>query len=373
MKKVLFVATVVQKHINVFHLPFLKMFREEGYRTYVAASNDTDAKNVSIPYCDEYTEIAFRRNPLHPGNFSAYRKLKKLIQSHDFDVIHCHTPVGGLLGRLAARKSRKAGTKVFYTAHGFHFYKGAPLKNWFFYYPVEKFCSYFTDVLITINHEDYDFAKKKMKAKHTEYVPGVGIDLNKFCNVQVDKNTKRREIGVPQEAFLLLSVGELNENKNHRIIVKAMAKLNDPNLHYAIAGIGSESAPLLALANELGISDRVHLLGYRKDVAELNHAADLFCFPSIREGLGLAAIEAMACGVPVVAAKNRGTCEFVVTDKNGYLCEYCDAEAFAASILKVMGDYALRERLGDQAALSAEKFDVKNVVNIMKEIYGERR
>ena len=165
MKKVLFVATVVQKHINVFHLPFLKMFQEQGYKTYVAASNDTGKEKVEIQYCDEYVEIDFKRNPLHPGNVSAYSKLKELIDREKFDIVHCHTPVGGLLGRLAAIKARKGGTRVFYIAHGFHFYKGAPLKNWLMYYPVEKFCSRFTDVLITINQEDYALAKKKMKSR----------------------------------------------------------------------------------------------------------------------------------------------------------------------------------------------------------------
>jgi glycosyltransferase EpsD len=176
MKKVLLVATVVQKHINVFHLPMLKMFQEKGYKTYVAASNDTGSREVKIPYCDEYVEIPFKRNPLHPGNFFAYRKLKKLIQSGEFTIIHCHTPVGGLLGRMAAKKARKKGTRVIYTAHGFHFYKGAPRKNWMFYYPVEKFCARHTDVLITINHEDYALAQKKFKSKTLLLLQKVKVD-----------------------------------------------------------------------------------------------------------------------------------------------------------------------------------------------------
>ena len=216
MKKILLVATVVQKHINVFHIPILKMFQEKGYRTYVAAANDTGDMEVQIPFCDEYIEISFKRNPLHPKNWLAYKKLKNLIKKENFDIVHCHTPVGGLLGRLASRKARKKGTTVFYTAHGFHFYKGAPLKNWLFYYPVEKLCSYFTDVLITINQEDYVLSKKRMRAKQIEYVPGVGIDLHKFEDVQVDKAIKRQEIGVPEDVCLLISVGELSDRKNHR-------------------------------------------------------------------------------------------------------------------------------------------------------------
>lgn len=179
-KKVLFVATVVKTHINVFHLPYLKMLKEMGYKTYVAAKNDFVNEPCVIPYCDNYIDIPFERNPLNKNNISAYRMLKKVIDKENFDIIHCHTPVGGALTRIAARKSRKKGTKVIYTAHGFHFYKGAPLKNWLMYYPAERFCSYFTDALITINKEDYALAQRKMKAQKIYYIPGVGIDLNKF-------------------------------------------------------------------------------------------------------------------------------------------------------------------------------------------------
>lgn len=369
MKKVLFVATVVQKHINVFHLPFLKMFQEEGYRTYVAASNDTGKEDVTISYCDEYAEIAFQRNPLHPGNFKAYRKLKKLIQENEFDIIHCHTPVGGLLGRLAARRARKKGTRVFYTAHGFHFYKGVPLKNWLFYYPVEKFCSHFTDVLITINHEDYALAKKKMKAKQVEYVPGVGVDWDKFNHVQIDKNTKRREIGVPAEAFLLLSVGEVNENKNHQVIVRALEKLSDPDIHYAIAGIGNEETKLLALARELGVSEQVHLLGYRNDIAELNHAANVFCFPSFREGLGLAAIEAMTCGLPLITSNVHGINDYSVNDVTGYKCAPVDADGFAFAIRKLKTDAITRQRIGRCNMELSHKYSITQIVSLMKKVY----
>ena len=356
MKKVLFIATVVQKHINVFHLPFLKMLQEEGYRTYVAASNDTDKEDVAIPYCDEYAEIAFQRNPLHPGNFKAYRNLKKLIRENDFDIIHCHTPVGGLLGRLAARDARKKGTRVFYTAHGFHFYKGAPLKNWLFYYPVEKFCSYVTDKLITINTEDYELAKNKFKAKEVHYVPGVGIDLSRFETVQVDRSTKRKEIGVPEEAFLLISVGELNENKNHQVIVRALAKLNDSNMHYAIAGIGEKAAELTDLANALGVGDRVHLLGFRTDVAELYKTADLYIHPSFREGLPVAVMEAMASKTTVLASRIRG-CQDIVSDN---LFDPHDVN----SLIEKLQNYRHNGELD-------EIFSLKNIIKRMVDLYED--
>ena len=368
MKKVLFVATVVQKHINVFHLPYLKMFKDLGYQTFVAAANDTDDHDLKIQYCDEYVDINFERNPWHAKNFSAYRKLKKLIDSHEFDIIHCHTPVGGVLCRLAARKARKKGTKVLYTAHGFHFYKGAPLKNWLLYYPVEKFCSYFTDVLITINHEDYALAKKKMKAKRIEYVPGVGIDLSRFENVQVDRNAKRREIGVPKDAFLLISVGELSVRKNHKVIIEAIAKIANNNIHYIIAGQGDLLSELQSLAKEKGIADHVHFLGYRKDIAELYKCADICCFPSIHEGLPVALMEAMACGLPCVASSIRGNTD-LINDENGCLIDTDDVDGYIECIQKCILNSDWANNLGQHNIERAQNYDVCNVIKIMKSIY----
>jgi len=366
MKKVLFVATVVQKHINVFHLPFLKMFQEEGYTTYVAAANDTNEQNVNIPYCDHYVEISFKRNPFHPGNIKAYLKLKKLICDNDFEIIHCHTPVGGVLGRLAASKARRNGTRVFYTAHGFHFYKEAPLKNWLIYYPIEWLCAHFTDVLITINKEDYALAKKHMHAKHVEYVPGVGVDVEKFANVQVDRSAKRRELGIPEDAFLLLSVGELNENKNHQIVIKALAELKNPNIHYAIAGKGDLHDYLIGLAYSLGVASQVHLLGYRSDVAELYKSSDIYVLPSIREGLNVSIMEAMASGLPVVCSVARGNTD-LIDENGGAVFESHSVEDCCNAIRNIMDkDLNALEKYN---ALKIGKFDTRVVNETTRCIY----
>lgn len=368
MKKVLFIATVVRKHILVFHIPYLQMLREAGYETYVASANDTDNEIVEIPYCDHYVEINFKRNPLHPGNLLAYRQLKKLIRENHFDIIHCHTPVGGLLGRLTANRTRKRGTKVFYTAHGFHFYKGAPLKNWLLYYPVEKLCARFTDKLITINSEDYALAQKKMKAKEVFYVPGVGVDISKFENVQVDRETKRKEIGVPENAFLLISVGELSMRKNHQVVLKAISNLKDSNIHYAIAGTGNKKDYLLGVAKELGVSNRLHLLGYRRDIAELYKAADLCCLPSVHEGLPVAVMEAMACGLPCVVSKIRGNVDLI--DKNGgFESEFNDATGFADAIIALNADPELRKSMGEYNSQRSHMYDICVILQKMKEVY----
>lgn len=314
---------------------FIRNLMDTGH-TVEIATNESDKM---VPAC--YREwgckihhIACSRVPFSKGNLTAIRQIKELVNNNGYDIVHCHTPVAAMCTRLACIGARKQGTRVFYTAHGFHFYKGAPLKNWLLYFPVEWICAHFTDVLITINQEDYALANKCMRAKKVAYVPGVGIELDKFTNTVVERDEKRASLGIPNDATLLLSVGELNENKNHQVIIRAMAHLNDPQICYAIAGAGAEADKLMALAKELGLEQKVYLLGYRTDVAELCHAADLFCFPSHREGLGLAAIEAMACGLFVIAADNRGTREFIVDSKNGILCQANDVYGFAEAIKK---------------------------------------
>jgi len=367
--KVLYVTTIGTT--MSFFAPFIKELLADGHVVDIATNDRVSA----VPPC--YAEWGCRifslpctRSPVTMATLKTVKDIRRIVANETYDIVHCHTPVAAMCTRLACRKARKEGTQVFYTAHGFHFYKGAPLKNWLVYYPIEKICSYMTDVLITINHEDFDLANRKMKAKRIEYVPGVGVDLSQFMDNKADKSAKRREIGVPDDAFLLLSVGELNENKNHRVIIQALAELHNPNVHYAIAGVGNQKEPLLALANELGVSEQIHLLGYRKDISELNHASDVFCFPSQREGLGLAAIEAMACGLPVVAAKNRGTVEFVMRDENGFLCDFRDAEGFAKAISRIIADSDLRASLSLCAVNTVGKYHVENIIAIMKGIYG---
>ena len=178
-KKVLFVATVAKAHIFVFHLPFMKAFQEAGYEVHGAARNDFEnPSDCQLPYCDVYYDLPFERMPWRAKNLRCYKTLKAIVERERFEIVHCHTPVGGAIARLACRKARKFGAKVVYTAHGFHFFKGAPLKNWALFYSAEKFCSRWTDLLITINQEDYALAQRKMKkAKKIVYVPGVGVDL----------------------------------------------------------------------------------------------------------------------------------------------------------------------------------------------------
>lgn len=322
-KKVLFVATV-KGHIKAFHIPYLKLFKEHGYETYVATKEN---KEVTIEYCDHFISIPFERSPFHVNNIKSYRVLKKYFEKENFDIIHCHTPVAAAITRLAAKKSRKQGTKVFYTVHGFHFFDGAPIQNWIIYYPVEKWLAQYTDVLITINKEDYQRAKKKFHAGKVEYVPGVGVDLEK-CHVKDDfsHTDYRTGLGLKSDDIMLLSVGELNENKNHQIVIRAMAQIKNPKLQYFIAGEGTMKSHLIELAQKLNLSDQVHLLGFRKDISELLASSDIFIFPSYREGLSLALMEAMVSGTMIICSDIRGNRDLIEDGYNGYLFRPNDAD-----------------------------------------------
>ena len=376
MKKVLFVATVVKTHIMEFHIPYLKMFKEMGWETVVAARNDYEnPADCVIPYCDTYYNIPFARNPLKPGNLKAYTDLKKVIDEGGYDIIHCHTPVGAMLTRLAAKQARKNGTKVFYTAHGFHFYKGAPVINWLLYYPVEKWLSRYTDVLITINKEDYERAKT-FKAGRVCYVPGVGIDLKKFNVGYVDKEQKRKEIGVASDDFVLLSVGELIPRKNHEVVIQAMSVLKQngglEHIEYVICGQGAYEVDLKKLAEELSVADHIQFLGYRNDISEICNCADLFVFMSYQEGLPVALMEAMACGIPVVCSNIRGNTDLIDDGVTGLISNNTPEE-LAGAINRMRNDTNLRDRLASAALQKIKQFDLSSVEDEMTKIYGQGR
>ena len=363
MSKVLYVATVVKTHIMEFHIPYLKMLKEMGWDTAVAARNDyVDPDECEIPYCDSYYDIKFERNPFNPGNIRAYKQLKRIIDEGDYDIIHCHTPVGGCLTRLAASVARKKGSKVIYTAHGFHFYKGAPLLNWLLYYPVERFLARLTDVLVTINREDYERAKG-FRAKKVHYIHGVGVDTERFRKDA--GKLSREDLGIPQDAVVLLSVGEVNKNKNHGIVIEALKDF--PQARYVLCGDGPLLEDRKKLAENLGLSEKVHFLGYRNDVSRFYHMADVFVFPSFREGLPVSLMEAMASGVVCVASRNRGTRDLLPDSRLLF-----DADNITELKQKLVA--AITENQENEIKVNLEhlnEYDLANVLSKMKEIYIE--
>lgn len=365
--RVLFTATLVRGHIAKFHIPYLKWFKEQGWETWVAANNDYPDGICEIPYCDHFVNIDFARSPFSKQTLVAYRQLRGLFAHEHFDIVHTHTPVGGVLTRFAARDARKSGTKVLYTAHGFHFYKGAPIQNWLLWYPVERFMSRFTDVLIAINNEDFERAKCFARCR-VEYVPGVGIDLSKFA-IAGCRDEKRIELGISDNSFALLSVGDLIPRKNQASIVRALPLL-PKNVKLYICGDGQERDNLLRLANELEVIDRVSLLGFRDDIAEIMAACDCLVFPSIHEGLPVSVMEAMASNLPVVASSIRGIDPDLLEDRvSGLILLDAGPLSIASAISELMNDQKMCSYLSEGAVASVQRFGLKKALSAVGEVY----
>lgn len=379
MKKALMVAHVAYA-IELFNIPNIKLLMSIGYEVQVACNFDdrSSLSDEKVAILKEkltsmgvkYHNIPFQRQPLKPANIKAYTDLKNLIDSERFDLIHCHTPVGGIITRLAAISSRKKnGTRVIYTAHGFHFFRGAPLVNWLVYFTAEKFCSYFTDVIITINEEDFSNAENKLSAKKVCYVPGVGVDTKFFMDTVGKREALLNEISADEDSIILLSVGELSDRKNHLVSIKALAEIKNEKLHLVIAGTGEKRDEFLSLAKDLGVNSRVHLLGFRTDIAELLKSADIFLFPSLQEGLPVALMEAISCSLPVICSEIRGNTD-LIDDTCGVLCPASDVEAFKSAIIKLVKDETLRESMAKNAFKRSKDYDIKIVENYMKDIYS---
>lgn len=372
-KRILIVATVVKTHIMQFHIPVLKLFKDMGWETAVAARNDyANPEDCRIPYCDQFYDIPFERNPLKPKNAECYKRLKAVIDGGNYQIVHCHTPVGGVLGRLAARKARKNGTRVLYTAHGFHFYRGAPLLNWLMYYPIEKICSYFADDIITINQEDYRFAIRNLTSPKIHYLPGVGIDTLAFSPCVLTKESRssmRRSLGVHPGQQMILSVGELISRKNYKTAIDIIAKLKNTQTRYYICGQGELRFEIEEYARLQGVGDSVVFLGYRRDIPQICACADVFLHTAYQEGLPVAVMEAISAGVPVVASRIRGNVDLIEDGVNGFLCEPDDAAGFADRIRRILDDPSLAAEFRTNGLEKMKSYDKSIVMEQMKHIY----
>lgn len=374
--KALIVASVASM-IDQFNMQNIELLLENGYDVDVAC-NCKEGNTISDERISELID-KLKKNNVTTYHVPIPRKvtdikdiiysikfIKKLYTENGYTLMHCHSPIGSVVARVAAISERKKGMKVIYTAHGFHFYKGAPKKNWLIFYPIERICSSFTDVLITINKEDYAFAKKHMKANQVEYVPGVGIDTKKFSIPNFNVAEKKAELGLKDKDIMILSVGELNQNKNHEVVVRAISKLKNPDIHYFIAGKGDKEQYLDELAKELDVNLR--LLGYRTDIIELLNTADIFAFPSFREGLSVALMEAMAAGLPCVVSRIRGNVDLIEDGINGYLCDANDEVSFCES-LKVLVEGETYKNFGKDNCQMIMNFDVHKIMKMMMKIY----
>lgn len=370
MNKVLFVATV-DSHIKQFHMPYLKWFKDNGYEVHVATNSDKP-----IEFCDKKHCISMGRNPLKISNIKAIKQLKTIIEQEKIQIIHCHTPVGAVVTRIAAKKARKhIGTKVIYTAHGFHFYKGAPIINWLIFYPIEKILARLTDCIITINQEDYEIAKNKFHAKRIEYVNGVGVITDRlevnFSKEQI-KNRKQ-ELNIPEENIVLTYVAELNENKNQQFLIEIMQELikEKSDITLLLVGDGDKREDYQKMIQEKKLDTHIKLLGYRKDIGEILAITDICTASSLREGLPINIIECMYMGIPIVATNNRGHRELVKSGENGYIIEIGDKKRYIEKIKELIEKPSLRKAMGEKSQEMAKPYTIEKVMKEMEKIYKE--
>lgn len=365
--KILFCATV-DYHFRAFHLPVMEWFQQLGWEVHVAARG-----GLALPHTDRKFDLPIARSPLSRSNIKAYRMLKQMIDETDYDIIHCHTPMGGVLARLAARQARAKGTKVIYTAHGFHFYKGAPLPNWLLYYPIERWLSAHADCLVTINEEDYGRARKAgFRSGIIAHVHGVGVDTVTYAPISdEEKRTRRERYNYGPDHFLLIYAAEFNANKNHRLLIYALAKLKTrvPGARLLLAGEGPLLHECRALAIQLGVAHLIEFLGYRDDLDELYPMCDAAVASSLREGLPLNVMEAMACGLPVVATRNRGHSELVDEGRTGFIIEPHDVASFASRLQLLHYFRDSRRRMGERSAERARRYSLEQVMGELGEMY----
>lgn len=369
MKKVLFAANL-DSFLVKFLIPQLKYFKENGYEVHIASKNE----NIEIPYCDKKYDVSFSRSFNIKDIIKSYRQMRKILKNEQYELISCHTPIGGAVTRLAAKNVKN--TKIVYTAHGFHFFTGSSKKNWLLFYPIEKKLSKYTSSIITINEEDYVLAKEKMHC-NIEYVPGIGIDNKKF-NIKLEPNERKKimkELNVTEDNFIMIFSAEICGNKNQKLLIDTLniLKTSIPKVVLLLAGNDLTNGELEEYAKKIGVSESVRFLGFRKDIPKLLCISNIAVSSSKREGLPLNIIEAMYMGLPVVATNCRGNRNLIKNQKNGFLVYSFSPAEFAEKIIKIYEDKKLYERISKNNKNDSKRYTIENVLTKILNIYKKSK
>lgn len=367
MKKVLYITTV-SRTINAFLIPHIEMLLENGYQIHCACSIDKPVDESLKDKGVKIFEVPFSRNPLSVDNIKAFKELKELQEIYDYDIVHVHTPIASIYGRLLKRSF--PSIKTIYTAHGYHFLKGGSKLGWLLYYPIEKFMAKFTDVTININKEDYEITKEKLKPRKVCLFNGVGLDLEKYKKLDDNEFIQtRKELGLSKDDFIVLMIAELNKNKNHKQLINAMEILKEkyPNIKAICIGDGNMMEDIKKCINSKNLQGNMFMLGYREDVNKLINISDIGILMSYREGLPRNLMEFMACGRKVIATDIRGCRDIVCNESVGTLVEVNDYKATA----KVIEDYYILRDRSFQLSNEINKYDISSINKELLKIYDE--
>lgn len=372
MKKILYVTTI-SKTINAFLVPHIKYLIDQGDQVDVATNITDEINQELIHYKVKIFQIDFQRNPISLNNKKAYDEIKKLQLKNRYDIVHVHTPVASFVTRLALRNEERL--KIVYTCHGFHFYKGSSIFSWMIFYPLEKLAAKWTDRLVTINSEDFEIASK-FKLRNNGQVSkmnGVGIDKERYIIENFNKNEYRKKLNLNKDDFVILVLAELNKNKNHIQLIKAMALLKDnyPNIKAIFAGNGPLEEEVKKQIKEYGLEEKISLLGWRDDTTELINLSNVVGLFSKREGLGKCLLEGMICGKSVVATNTRGPRELIEHGVNGLMFDIDDINETSKAIEKIYIDKNLRNLFEKRVVKTSEKYLLDNVLNQLSCVYEE--
>lgn len=370
MKRILLVANVAREHVLKFHVPTIKMLSEDGWLVDIACSGEE-----KIPFCHKQYQLSYERASVNINTIKGIFELKQIIDKGNYDIIYCHTTVGGFAGRIAGIKARRKGAKIIYLAHGYYFFRGAPLKNWLFFYPIEKILEPLTDSIITINEEDYSFSKKHFAKCKSYRINGIGAD---FSRLKVDERNKvrteyRKEMGIPLEAPVLIYMAELHVNKNQLFLIRLVKQMlqDGENVYLILPGIDHTDGEYQEYAEKLGVADHVRFLGWRNDIGNLYAMADICTASSLREGLPMNIVESMASGVPVVAINNRGHNSIICDGYNGFIVEPGKGRLFEKRVRTLIHNKKIYTKMSSNCISSAELYRSEAVLNDLKRILEE--
>lgn len=375
MKKAL-IITAVAGFIRGFLVNDIKTLHKLGFEVHCAAdANNVGADGILDFFDDldvEFHQIDFNsKKPFSKNTLKAYLEVVDLLNQHEFNLVHSHTPIAGFITRFAAQKYRKNGTKIIYTTHGYYFHKKAPIRDWIVYYPIEYLAAFWSDAIVTINNEDFNCAKK-MPCKKCFHINGVGLNTERFFDVSIDRDVYRKSIGVGKDDIMVLAAGELTTRKNHQVIIRALGKLKNNNIVFVVCGRAMQGSGTYNLLQNLAKQEnvRMNMLEFRSDMPQICHCADIGVLPSLREGLGMVSLQIMAAGVPMVTSNVHGIVDYMIPDKTGYMYDPMDVDGFAEGIRKLC-DKEKRASMTIYCKNMARQFSAEISSEQMKNIYTE--
>ena len=366
MKKILFTANTL-RHLYLCHLPYFSYFKEMGYEVHTASDDDLKLDNV-----DKSFKLSIKRTPYSFKNIKAIFELVKILKDNKYEIIHTHTPMGAVVTRLAMMLIRKKGTKIVYTAHGFHFFKGCPIWYYVLYYPVEKILSRYTDMIITINREDYEFAKKHFKT-NIRYILGVGFNEDKLKTKLSKKEVLefKKSIGLDYNDYVISYVAEISKRKRHDYLLKTISRMNITNEKFLFIGDSSNIKKIKKLIDRYNLSKIVHIIGFNAEISKYLDISDLIVSVSRQEGLPLNIMEAMYKEKPIIVTDCRGNRDLIKNNVNGLVVDLNDQEGFVSAVYYLKNNKEIANKFSCKNKKIVRKYSIKFILPKMKLIYKE--